>query len=425
MLAVPVLLIPLIGIHELTLCLGVNPLVPLGGYFAAFAGHRRRLRARRALQHPASARAASSARYQPPRPPRLGRHGRRLPGAPRRRGRRRAARGAQAAAPRATPTIPTSCACSSTRRGSPPSCVHPQHRHAPRRRRASGRALPGHGARRRRAAVTHAAAARRRGAAARRRRRRRGRRCRWPTRSPTRTRMTDESGRPLELVHRDVSPHNVLVDRTAHVKLADFGIARSLDGGAGADTRTGVMKGKLSYMAPEQLQSTATISASTSTRSASCCSRCCRTACPTRARRSRRCCGASSRTTPSRGGAPAGSTPRSALWCARRRIPIRPQRIQSAAAAARALFAAARRSRAAAPSCARARRARPLAAESATRGRRRRRRRRPAERRHYFSSLKIGLSCGFIGGMWCDGGGTFCLSDDGPVPTATNCVVAG
>jgi hypothetical protein len=65
--------------------------------------------------------------------------------------------------------------------------------------------------------------------------------------------MCDEAGRALQLVHRDVSPHNVLVDKTGHVKLADFGIARSLDGGA-ARTRTGVMKGKLSYMAPEQVQ---------------------------------------------------------------------------------------------------------------------------------------------------------------------------
>ena len=65
--------------------------------------------------------------------------------------------------------------------------------------------------------------------------------------------MTDETGQALRLVHRDVSPQNVLVDKTGHVKLADFGIARSLDGG-GARTRTGIMKGKLSYMAPEQVQ---------------------------------------------------------------------------------------------------------------------------------------------------------------------------
>jgi hypothetical protein len=64
--------------------------------------------------------------------------------------------------------------------------------------------------------------------------------------------LKDEGGRPLELVHRDVSPQNVLVDEAGHVKLADFGIARSVD--RSAETATGVLKGKLSYMAPEQIR---------------------------------------------------------------------------------------------------------------------------------------------------------------------------
>ena len=63
--------------------------------------------------------------------------------------------------------------------------------------------------------------------------------------------MCDDAGRTLQLVHRDVSPQNILVDKVGHVKLADFGIARSLERDGG--TRTGVMKGKLSYMAPEQV----------------------------------------------------------------------------------------------------------------------------------------------------------------------------
>jgi serine/threonine protein kinase len=62
--------------------------------------------------------------------------------------------------------------------------------------------------------------------------------------------LRDSSGAPLGVVHRDVSPHNLLVTYDGTVKLLDFGIAKAAD--SSADTRTGVVKGKATYMAPEQ-----------------------------------------------------------------------------------------------------------------------------------------------------------------------------
>ncbi len=60
----------------------------------------------------------------------------------------------------------------------------------------------------------------------------------------------DDAGQPLGIVHRDVSPQNVLLSWDGDVKLADFGIAKAAT--RLEKTRTGIVKGKLSYMAPEQ-----------------------------------------------------------------------------------------------------------------------------------------------------------------------------
>lgn len=61
----------------------------------------------------------------------------------------------------------------------------------------------------------------------------------------------DENGRSLELVHRDVSPQNIQVGMEGLSRVLDFGVAKST--GCLHDTRMGVAKGKLPYMAPEQI----------------------------------------------------------------------------------------------------------------------------------------------------------------------------
>ena len=61
------------------------------------------------------------------------------------------------------------------------------------------------------------------------------------------------TGQPVNAIHRDISPHNLIVSYEGNLKVIDFGIAKAANGNSQEPTTAGTIKGKISYLSPEQV----------------------------------------------------------------------------------------------------------------------------------------------------------------------------